>query len=200
MADATTYTLEQLAAAFGLTPRTARHYIEQLLPPHHKQGRGKQAHYGLATWNCFAFVRRARQEKLTNAQISRLLRGFSQPQIDRVASGQEELTIVPRLATEPVELASSPCMAGDFPGFSMADRDGPSLNDISYQERGVSDIADGPPAARRDVAGSRSGPTPRWRVLYFDDELQITHHGQATDEQREQLRLAVALIKRILKT
>jgi DNA-binding transcriptional MerR regulator len=198
------YTLEQLAAEFGLTARTARHYLEHLLPAHHKQGRGKRARYGQDTWNCFAFIRRARNEKLATAQISRLLRGFSQDQIDRVASGLEELTIVPRPAAEPTEpapsLYSSPCMAGDFPGFSLADRGGPSLNDISYLERGVSDIGDGASPGGRGFTSSRSGPTPRWRVLYSDDELQITHHGQATEEQREQVRLAVALIKRILNT
>lgn len=193
------YTLEQLARQFGLTARTARHYIENVLPPHHKQGRGKQARYGRDTRNCFAFVRKARAQKLSTAQISSLLRTFRQEQIDRVAYGVEELVIVPRPATEPVELASSPCMAADFPEFAMPDRDKPSLNDISYLERGVTDIAAGPSTARRDVTGSRSGPTPRWRVLYFDDELQITYHGEATPEQREQLRLAVALVKRILQ-
>lgn len=161
------YTLDQLAREFGLTPRTARHYLEKLLPPHHKQGRGKQARYGQATRNCFAFIRKARAQKLTAAQISRLLRALGQEQIDRVASGVEELAIAPRPAEEPVELASSPCMAGEFPDVSLADR-------------------------------GRSGPIPRWRVLYFDDELQITYRGEATTEQRDQLRLAIPLIKRIL--
>jgi DNA-binding transcriptional MerR regulator len=200
MNDDRTYTLEQLAADFGLTARTARHYLEHLLPPHHRPGRGKRARYGAHTWNCFALIRKAREEKLTSAQISSLLHAFSQQQIDRVASGLEELTIVPRPAAEPIELASSPCMAGDFPGFSRAERGGPSLNDISYLERGVTDIGAGPSPGQHGFASSRSGPTPRWRVLYSDDELQITHHGQATEEQREHVRLAVALIKRILKT
>jgi DNA-binding transcriptional MerR regulator len=200
MSKETSYTLEQLAAEFGLTARTARHYLEHLLPPHHKQGRGTRARYGQDTWNCFAFVRRAKAEKLASTQIANLLRAFDQPQINRVASGLEELTIVPKPAAEPIELASSPCPAGDLPGFSMTDRDGASLNDISYLERGVSDIGDGAPTGRRGFTSSRSGPTPRWRVLYSDDELQITHHGQATDEQREHVRLAVALIKRILNT
>ena len=203
-----TYTLEQLAADFGLTARTARHYLEHLLPPHHRQGRGKRARYGQHTRNCFALIRKAREEKLTSAQISNLLHAFSQQQIDRVAGGLEELVIVPRPAAEPIEVASSPCMAEDFPGFSLADRGGPSLNDISYLERAVSDIGAGPSAGGRGFASSRPnavpgampGPTPRWRVLYSDDELQITHQGQATEEQREHVRLAVALIKRILKT
>jgi DNA-binding transcriptional MerR regulator len=204
MNDDRTYTLEQLAAGFGLTTRTARHYLEHLLPPHHRPGRGKRARYGQHTWNCFALIRKAREEKLTSAQISSLLHAFSQQQIDRVAGGLEELAIVPRPAAEPIDVASSPCMADDFPGFSLAERGEPSLNDISYLERGVTDIGAGPPAGQRGFASSRPssmpGPTPRWRVLYADDELQITHHGQATEEQREHVRLAVALIKRILNT
>ncbi|HSL37448.1 MAG TPA: hypothetical protein VK883_11495, partial [Arthrobacter sp.] len=83
-----------------------------------------------------------------------------------MAGGLEELAIVPRPAAEPIEVASSPCMAEDFPGFSLADRGGPSLNDVSYLERAVSDIGAGPPAGGRSFASSQSGATPRWRVLY----------------------------------
>ena len=39
----------RLAADFDLTPRTARHYIENVLPAHHKTGRGKLARYGQDT-------------------------------------------------------------------------------------------------------------------------------------------------------
>ena len=38
------------------------------------------------------------------------------------------------------------------------------------------------------------------KVLYSDDELQITHQGDASAEQREQVRLAAELVKRILKS
>ena len=38
-----TYTLAALAEKTGLTERTVRYYIEKVLPPHHKQGRGKLA-------------------------------------------------------------------------------------------------------------------------------------------------------------
>ena len=41
---------------------------------------------------------------------------------------------------------------------------------------------------------------PRWQVLYSDDELQIAHQGDASAEQREQVRLAAKLVKRILKS
>jgi DNA-binding transcriptional MerR regulator len=115
MNDHARYTLQQLADAFGLTPRTARHYVENILPPGHKTGRGKRARYGQDTWNCFAFIRKARRDKLTLAQIAALLSTLSQPAIDRVARGLEDLCIATSAREEPGELYSSPCMAGDFP-------------------------------------------------------------------------------------
>ena len=51
-----TYTLAELAEETGLTERTVRYYIERVLPPHHKQGRGKLARYGQDTLNCIRFI------------------------------------------------------------------------------------------------------------------------------------------------
>lgn len=166
MSDKITYTLEGLASAFSLTPRTARHYIANVLPPRHKTGRGRRARYGQDTWNCFAFIRKARRDKLTMAQISNLLGTLGQARIDQVARGLEDLSIVPT-ASEPREVSSSPCMAGDFPDPSGGSRES-------------------------------SAPRPRWQLLYVDDELQVTHKGQASPRQREQVRMAAAHIKRIL--
>jgi len=167
LSDITPHTLEDLAVAFGLSRRTARHYVEKILPPGHRTGRGRRARYGQETWNCFAFIRRARQDGLTLAQITDLLKQLDPPRIDRVARGFEALSIVPTPSQEPVELYSSPCMAGDF----------------------VANSDDTPaPATRSD----------RWQVLYADDELQIAHCGQASPEQRTQVRMAAAYIKRLL--
>lgn len=168
MASATAqYTLEELAEAFGLTARTARHYIEHVLPPHHKTGRGKRARYSEDTRICFAFIRQARADKLTLGQISQLLAEFSPAQIEKVARGQEELAIVAAERPEPGEFYSSPCMSGD--------------------------IAE-PPEPAKPV-----GDMPRWQVLYSDDELQITHKGEASPEQRAQVRMAAAWIKRLFE-
>lgn len=109
------FSLQQLADAFGLTPRTARHYVENILPPGHRTGRGKRARYGQDTWNCFAFIRTARRDKLTLAQIAALLGNLEQPAIDRVARGVEDLCIAPAAREVAGRLYSSPCMAGDFP-------------------------------------------------------------------------------------
>ena len=166
------YTLEELANHFGLTLRTARHYIGNVLPPHHKKGRGKLAHYGQDTWNCFAFVQKAREARLTAAQISRLLAELSQEQIDRVAEGREELAIVPT--------------------STMVDSPRAEHLHSSRMTR----------ASRRFSKTAASEPisAPRWQVLYSDDELQIAHQGDADREQREQVRMAAKLIKRILNS
>jgi len=170
MKNEPSYTLEELAEHFGLTPRTARHYIGNVLPPHHKKGRGKLARYGQDTWNCFAFVQKAREERLTAAQISRVLAELSQAQIDRVVQGQEDLAIVP----------------------TSTEVDSPRTERL-YSPRIAS-------ASRRSskTAASVSKSAPRWQVLYCDDELQIAHQGDADREQREQVRMAANLIKRIL--
>jgi DNA-binding transcriptional MerR regulator len=159
------YALGDLADAFGLTERTARHYVEKILPPGHRAGRGRRARYGRDTWNCFAFIHRARRDGLTLAQITHLLAHFDPPDIERVARGFDALSIVAVAADEPAELYSSPCMSADFP-----DREGET------------------PAARAD----------RWQLLYADDHLQIVHCGRASPEQRAQVRLAAAYIKRLL--
>ena len=165
MSEPGRYTLEELARAFDLTPRTARHYIANVLPPRHKTGRGRRARYGRDTWNCFAFIRKARSDRLTMRQISTLLGTLGQSQVEQVVQGLEELTIVPT-ASEPPEVYSSPCMAGEIP----------------------------------EAAGEDPESKFRWQLLYTDDELQITHRGQASPRQREQVRMAAAYIKRILMT
>jgi DNA-binding transcriptional MerR regulator len=167
LSDTAPYTLKDLAAAFSLTQRTARHYVEKILPHGHRTGRGRRARYGQETWNCFAFIRRARRDGLTLAQITDLLKQLDPSSIDRVARGYEALSIVASASQEPAELYSSPCMAGDF-------------------AVGADNTA--APATRAD----------RWQVLYADDKLQIAHCGQASPEQRTQVRMAAAYIKRLL--
>jgi DNA-binding transcriptional MerR regulator len=115
MNDAPRFSLQDLADGFGLTPRTARHYVQNILPPRHKSGRGKRARYGQDTWNCFAFIRKARRDRLTLTQIATLLNELDQPAIDRVARDLEDLFIVPAAREEPGEFFSSACMAAEFP-------------------------------------------------------------------------------------
>jgi len=167
LSDKEFYSLEDLADAFGLTPRTTRHYVEKILPPGHRAGRGRRARYGRDTWNCFALIRRARRDGLSLAQIAGLLKELDSTRIDRLARGYETLSIVPVVAEEAVELYSAPCMAGD-----------------------LAESGNGTPEA--------AAPADRWQVLFADNTLQIAHRGRASAEQRAQVRMAAAYIKRLL--
>lgn len=116
MSDDREFGLQDLAQAFGLTERSARHYVGSLLPPRLRPGRGKRARFGRDCWNCFAFIRKATDLKFTHEQIAGMLATFSQRQVDNVARGLDQLAIVPLPAEEPAEAYSSPCMLSEFPG------------------------------------------------------------------------------------
>jgi len=202
MNESNTYTLEELAEAFDLTPRTPRHYIEKVLPPHHKTGRGKLARYGRDTWNCFSFIRRVRQDaKLSSAQLSDVLARLDQDQINRVAEDREELAIYVA------------------PGFSVSENRRPerSLPSASMRARARSIVQDPepkysiksePPLDRlssfvesieaedmMEISEKSS-----WQDLYTDERLRISYQGEVSSEKREQVELAAELIKKILLT
>ena len=196
------YTLEDLARHFGLTPRTARYYVETVLPEHHRSGRGRAAEYGQDTWNCFKFIEKARDQDLTLTQIGNVLAELSQEEIDRVAVGDEELTIVP--------MSSAIRRPRGKPGPRRTPRASEraqryvSESGASRKERALWVTEMGAMDADVDFAAepefqSPKQPPERWQVLYRDEELQITHRGHADPEQREQVRLAAELIRNILR-
>jgi DNA-binding transcriptional MerR regulator len=206
MNEPNTHTLEELAEAFDLTPRTTRHYIENVLPPHHKTGRGKLARYGRDTWNCFAFIQRVRQDaKLSTAQLSDVLARLDQDQIDRVAEGREELAIY---------------VAPGFPA-STKQRPERSLPSASIRARARSIVRDSEPmyemrseaphSLNRSFiesleeenteemwAMSDMSENPSWQKLYTNDRLRILYKGEISEGKREQVELAAELIGRIL--
>ena len=193
-----TYTLEELAADFDLTPRTARHYIANVLPPHHKTGRGKLARYGQDTWNCFSFIQKVRRESgFTATQISDVLATLDQEQIDRVAEGREDLRIV----TSPSLSASmdySP--AQDLPRASQraASRHTVQQSQPDFAKGPESPVSESREFFQYSLDPLEAEASPSWKKLYTDDQLRITFKGEANREQREQVDLAAKLIKKIL--
>lgn len=182
------FTLEELAEAFGLTPRNARYWIENILPPHHKTGRGRVARYGRDTWNCFAFIQKAREEKLTSAQIARVLADLDQAQIDRIAEGAEDLAVVPILSAPLMEEPA------EYPPMAAASRR--ARHYLSEPELMREPV---PPREQAKLKRLFDPAEPAWKTLYSDDELQIRHRGKADRSQREQVEKAAELIKSILK-
>jgi DNA-binding transcriptional MerR regulator len=197
------YTLEDLARDFRLTPRTARYYVEKVVPEHHRPGRGRAAEYGQDTWNCFKFIEKAREQDLTLTQIGNVLADLDQAQIDRVAEGGEELTIVPVSST----IHRAPGKPGPRRMERASERIVRHLTEPGPRRAGRNvweaemEAMEGPGAnySLEAVFASPKSPAERWQVLYRDEELQITHRGHADSGQREQVRLAAELIKNILK-
>ena len=192
-----TYTLEDLAADFDLTPRTARHYIENVLPAHHKTGRGKLARYGQETWNCFSFIQRVRRESgFTAAQISDVLATLDQAQIDRVAEGREEMRIVTSPSLPASKLHS---LKHDLPRASQRAAMRSPLED---SQPDMTFSSESPVMENSELfqysLDQDEEALPSWKTLYDDDQLRITFKGEANREQREQVGLAVKLISKIL--
>jgi DNA-binding transcriptional MerR regulator len=203
MKNELTYTLEELAEQFGLTPRTARYYIENVLPPHHKKGRGKLASYGQDTWNCFAFIQVAKAEKLTSAQTTRVLADLDQDQIDRVASRQEDLAIVTTLApTSVLYSPSTPRMASASMRLSKYQGRPEAQHPESIRPKEMTDDLGAEwEAPLEEMMFSEDAPDsrPEFENIYSDRDLRIQYRGEASREQREQVSLAARLIKRILR-
>jgi len=201
MNEPNTYTLEELAEAFDLTPRTARHYIENVLPPHHKTGRGKLARYGQDTWNCFSFIQTVRRESgFTAAQISDVLSTLDQAQIDRVAEGREEMRIVtsPSLsASRRQRLQRDHYHVAEQPMADLPDKQSRAHSGKNSRQSFLQKLMQEPELSERSMLMEASAP-PMWKKLYADDELRISFKGEVNREKREQVDLAAKLIKKIL--
>ena len=206
MNETNTYTLEELAEAFDLTPRTTRHYIENVLPSHHKTGRGKLARYGKDTWNCFSFIQRVRQDaKLSTAQLSDVLGRLDQDQIDRVAEGREELAIyVAPGFSKPMSQSIERSLPSASKRARARSEDWDS--EPSYEMR-----SEAPPFLRNDHVESlvkesteemslmrEPSELPSWQKLYTNDRLRIMYKGEISKGKREQAELAAELLGRIL--
>jgi len=197
MGEPNSYTLDELAADFDLTPRTARHYIENVLPAHHKTGRGKLARYGQDTWNCFSFIQKVRRESgFTATQISGVLATLDQEQIDRVAEGREEMRIVtsPSLsASKPHSLKHNLPRASQRAALRSSVKESPS-DFVMSSESPVMKSGE----FSEYLLDQEAEASPSWKTLYTDDQLRITFNGEASREQREQVDLAAKLIIKIL--
>ena len=190
-----TYTLAELAKKTGLTGRTVRYYIEQVLPPHHKQGRGKLARYGQDTLNCIRFILLVRERYgFKPGQAKGVLADVPQETIDRVVRGEEELAV---MAVPSAPASMQKHMVGEIQSLKSS----PLLEDrleVFDQEMSgpMSDM--GPESLS---AWSDSGPGNHWRTIFEDGQLRIQCQGnrELTGHQEEQIKTAAKLIELALK-
>ena len=206
-----TYTLAELADQTGLTERTVRYYIEKVLPPNHKQGRGKLARYGQDTLNCIRFILLARERHgIKPGQAKGVLADVPQETIDRVVRGEEELAVmtVPsapvsmkieragRLRSASSRMKNYMVEESRIPAPSPATKD--SLESMSNWEMSepMSDLEPRPLSK-----SPLSEPRIRWRTVFADEQLRIQCRGKSklTAHQEEQIKAAAKLIELALK-
>jgi len=205
-----TYTLAELAEKTGLTERTVRYYIERVLPPHHKQGRGKLARYGEDTLNCIRFILLARERHgIKPGQAKGVLADVPQETIDRVVRGKEELAVM-TVPSGPTRMEPERAML----------RRSASARRKKYMVEETRSLKSPPPLEDRlevfdqEVSGpmldmmpesysvqSDSGPGYRWRTIFEDGQVRIQSRGnrELTEHQEEQIKAAAKLIELALK-
>ena len=97
--DAETYKLDELAEQAGVSPRTVRYYVQRGLLPG-PTFRGKDSSYGREHLVRLRAVKRLQDQFLPLDVIQEELAKRTLEQIERLASGKEQLSTVP-VATPP---------------------------------------------------------------------------------------------------
>ena len=206
-----TYTLAELAEETGLTDRTVRYYIEQVLPPHHKQGRGKLARYGEDTLNSIRFILLAGERYgIKPGQAKGVLADVPQETIDRVVRGEEELAVMtvpsagvnrqhekashmPRASSRRAKY-----MQAEEPSYRAAELNQDRLEVLPDAEISRSFFRQ---KVSESAAYSKAKSAEPWRTIFVDEQLRVQSRGERklTSHQREQIEAAARLIELALK-
>ncbi len=206
-----TYTLAELAEETGLTERTVRYYIERVLPPHHKQGRGKLARYSEDTLNCIRFILLAGERHgIKPGQAKGVLADVPQETIDRVVRGEEELAVmtVPSAPVRMKHVKASRMPSASSRMAKYMEVEEPShriarspqnlldvLSDAQMSEPNIEQEID------ESVAYSMAKSAEPWRTIFADAHVRIQcrGHGRLTSHQEEQIETAAKLIRLALR-
>ncbi len=206
------YTLAELADETGLTERTVRYYIERVLPPHHKQGRGKLARYGQDTLNCIRFIVLVGERYgFKPGQAKGVLADVPQETIDRVVRGEEELAVMT------VPSAPARVKHGTGPQSALRQRSGWRSTWLLRNQVVRPTDYRGPPRIQclRQKCPDRlpdltltnlflipwRNQQKPWRTIFADEQLRIQCRGnrKLTSHQEEQIEAAARLIELALR-
>ena len=211
MNEKDTYTLAELAEKCGLTERTTRYYIEKVLPPHHKQGRGKLARYGRDTLSSIRFIKLVGDNHgIRPGQARDVLARVPQETIDRVVSGEEELAVM-SVPSVPVKMSDSP--AGTIPRPSLraarfmesrpqkpASRDMSPESAVFFSDEDLF-MSDAEPEIKELRSYSLAEHDEPWRTVYSNEKVRVQCKGnkKLTEHQEEQVEAASRLIELALR-
>ena len=200
------FTLAELAEETGLTDRTVRYYIEQVLPPHHKQGRGKLARYSEDTLNCIRFILLAGERYgIKPGQAKGVLADVPQETIDRVVRGEEELAVmtVPltpsrmkRARPDSLHRASERMEKYMTVKESSHKTSRPRQDPLEAMFDAEMPSSSSAPEVSESFAFSLAGSEEPWRTIFADEQVRIQRRGnrKLTSHQEEQIEAAAKLI------
>lgn len=198
------YELDDLARKFGLKPRMARYWIQNILPEHHKTGRGTRAIYGQDTYNCFEFIKKVKQKhKFSNKQIGLILASLTQEEIDRVASGEEDVEVrtisrYPRQSSFAPEMAMARSIRAEPRGWLDEEGDMSSLVEEVDDDKIFADAGrDSLMSFETPLASLRASQDDQWHTIYDDGDVRIQSASdlQLTDKLREQVKSIGRLLR-----
>ena len=205
------YTLAELAEETGLTERTVRYYIEQVLPPHHKQGRGKLARYGQDTLNCIRFIVLVGERYgFKPGQAKGVLADVPQETIDRVVRGEEELAVM-TVPSAPARMrqeraSSLPSASARMSKYMAAEEPSRETDRLSREHldsmiKAKMSRSIAKPDVDEFTSYSIAEPTEPWRTIFADEQLRIQCRGnrKLTSHQEEQIEAAAKLIELALR-
>jgi DNA-binding transcriptional MerR regulator len=205
------YTLAELAETTGLTERTVRYYIEQVLPPHHKQGRGKLARYGTATLNAIRFILLVDERYgFKPGQAKGVLAGIGQDTVDRVVRGEEELAVMTVPLDSPLmkfsPAASQPRASARMEKYRVMESRSPEENRLTRYIKNLSDeepvsVMEHRPLFESPGSHPSAHGNDPWRTIFTSGPVRIQFRGQhlPNAHQRQQLEAAARLIELALK-
>jgi len=211
MNESRSYTLKELADQCGLTERTTRYYIEQVLPPHHKKGRGKLARYGQDTLNSIRFIQLVKDRyRFRPGQAKDVLANVPQETIDRVVRGEEELAVATvssgpdMMSSEQVTTLSRPSKRAERykqksrPRFGTARE--PRVSAGISLERNMSMLDESADYEEMASMLSEQPPDP-WHTVFVSKEVRIQcrNNSELSDHQQEQVEAAARLIELAIK-
>ena len=206
-----TYTMAELAAETGLTGRTVRYYIEQVLPSHHKQGRGKLARYGQDTLNCVRFIVLAGERYgIKPGQAKGVLADVPQETIDRVVRGEEELAVMTVPSASPgIDITRSrslPRSSRRMEKFMVSEQqslksDEPLEDYLDCSFDAAMPMSGSESKVFASAAFSIAEPEDPWRTVFTDERIRIQCRGthKLTPLQEEQIETAARLIELALR-
>lgn len=193
------YSLDQLAAAADVSPRTVRYYIQQGLLPA-PEARGPGAHYGGEHLDRLRIIRRLQREHLPLAEIRRRMEGLSGEELRAMAgrsgsppAASSALEYVRDLLSEGDATVREP--AASYPPLHRAPRASIAPYARDFATSLPPSPAPAPPARKAAAPVERS----QWDRITLAPDVELHLRRPLSREQNRQVERLLEAARRIFQ-